>query len=169
MEIESGAETGLVIEEAEGLLGSDDESGALEATPAPAAEETKAAEKKSPASVPAAALARQWLDEEERIRLDEPEFDLLEAVAGSAAFRALVLAGESVGSAWRYSTMDQRLKEAEKLGGERMLRRLRENAARPVPMAAGGASANGSDAARLSDEEMRRIDERLKRGEKVYL
>ncbi len=115
------------------------------------------------------AAVRRLMAEEEELRRSEPGFDLLQAVQQHPALRALLAAGEPLQRAWGYVRMDERMRDARRAGEEDVVRRIRERQALPEALAPGAAGEAGRDVARMSAQEIRRIDERLRRGEHVRL
>ena len=82
----------------------------------------------------------------------------------SPAFRALLLAGEPVDRALDYVRPERGARRAE----AEAMDRIRRRNARPDPMARSGASA-APDVSAMTEDELRRIDERVKRGERVVI
>ncbi|NLG25501.1 MAG: hypothetical protein GX558_09105 [Clostridiales bacterium] len=111
-----------------------------------------------------AQFVRSLLKQEEAVRREHPDFDLARAIEQSPAFRALILAGEPVGRALDYLRPDEAMARAEQRVAERI--RRRSLAPRPIVSANGRAGAGVAD---MSDAQLRAIDEKLKRGERVYI
>jgi len=112
-----------------------------------------------------AELVQSLRAQEDDIRRDDPGFDLTEAIRRSPAFRALILSGEPIERALNYI-------EPERLQGRieaAILEKIRRRNERPQPIAAANARAQRIDPRYMSEEELRRIDERVKRGERIVL
>jgi hypothetical protein len=112
-----------------------------------------------------AEFVRDLREQEDALRLSEPDFDLLEAISRYPAFRALILSGEPVERAFNYID-PERLRRASE---QAIVERIRLRNARPQSIGAANASAQPIDPANMSEEELRRLDERVKRGERVTL
>ena len=111
------------------------------------------------------ALSRSLIAQEDEIRKTEPEFALQELMEASAAFRALVMAGERVAKALEYVQPERAQKRLE----EEVLLRIRKRNLRPQGIGEQNKAPEPATEERLSESEMRRIDAQLKRGQKVYL
>lgn len=110
-------------------------------------------------------FAEELMRQEEEMRRVQPDFDLAQSIRTSPAFRALILAGEPVERATAYLHPEAGVRLAEKQVAQRMRRR----AGRPQSLAAPGPSRRQPTVDTMSEAELRRIDEKLKRGEHVRL
>ena len=110
-------------------------------------------------------LTRSLIEQEDEIRKSEPDFSLQTLMETSEAFCALLMAGESVARALEYVQPERIHRRLE----DEVLARVRKRNLRPQGMNEQNRSAEPSAEERLSEEEMRRIDAQLKRGQKVYL
>lgn len=111
------------------------------------------------------ALVAALIEQEDRIRASEPDFDLYALLNESPPFRALILIGEPVEKALRYVRPEQEAQRAEAA----VLERIRKRTLRPAGIDSRNRSAEPDPAERLDEDELRRIDALLKRGQKVYL
>ena len=110
-------------------------------------------------------FARSLLTQEDSIRQQRPDFDLEKLLREEGAFRALILAGESVERALAYIEPEAGAKRVEM----EVIERIKRRNARPQPIGTANRQPERSAEERLSEEEMGRIDAQLKRGHKVYL
>ncbi len=110
-------------------------------------------------------FARELMRQEAQVRSLRPDFDLAAAIEGSPAFRALILAGEPVARALAYLDPEGARREAEREVAERIRRRSR----RAQPMNAAGRPARPLSIDTMTEAELRRIDDKLKRGEHVRI
>jgi len=112
-----------------------------------------------------AEFVRNLREQEDAIRADDPDFDLLSAISQSPALRALILSGEPLERALHYVDPERMRQKIER----EIIERIRRRNARPQPMDAANARARPIDLDSMSEDELRRIDERVKRGERVTL
>lgn len=110
-------------------------------------------------------FAEALMRQEEEMRRIQPDFDLTQCIRSSPAFRALILAGEPVERAMGYLYPEAGRRLAEQQVAERMRRR----AGRPHSLSAPGPRGRQATVDTMSEAELRRIDEKLKRGEHVRL
>ena len=101
------------------------------------------------------------------LREEDPSFDLGAAMK-MPAFRALVEAGEPLRRAHEYVNADRLKERAREEARMEMMQNIRARGGRPAALRTQGGFA-GADVAKLSEAALRRIDERLKRGERVRL
>ena len=104
-------------------------------------------------------------EQEDAIREGEPEFDLSRAVGESPALRALILAGEPVARALEYAEPERAARRIER----EVLERIRRRNARPEPIGAANGAEARFDPAGMTEGELRRLEERVRRGERVAL
>lgn len=110
-------------------------------------------------------FAQALIAQEEVMRRVKPDFDLAECIRRSPAFRALILAGEPVERAAAYLDPEAGRRMAE----QEVAQRMRRRASRPRSLSAPGPSRRQVTVDTMSEAELRRIDEKLKRGEHVRL
>ena len=110
-------------------------------------------------------FAQALIAQEEAMRRMRPDFDLTECIRRSPAFRALILAGEPVERAAAYLDPEAGRRMAE----QEVAQRMRRRASRPRSLSAPGPSRRQVTVDTMSEAELRRIDEKLKRGEHVRL
>ena len=110
-------------------------------------------------------FAQNLLQQEAKMRMTVPEFDLAEHVRCYPAFRALILVGEPVERALAYLNPEIGRKMAE----QQIAQRMRRRAGRPKTLSAPGPSRRQITVDTMSEADLRRIDEKLKRGEHVRL
>ena len=110
-------------------------------------------------------FAQTLLRQEEALRRTQPDFDLAECIRRSPAFRALILAGEPVERAAAYLDPEA----GRRLAEQQVAQRMRRRAGRPRSLSAPGPSRPQVTVDTMSEAELRRIDEKLKRGEHVRL
>lgn len=111
------------------------------------------------------AFARDLARQEAEIRLESEQFDLEQAMASSPAFRALVLSGEPVSRALDYIEPERRDQRVERA----LTERIRRRGLRPEGIGQANRPSVQAEDAQMSEEQLRAIDARLKRGEKVYI
>ena len=110
-------------------------------------------------------FARELLRQEEDVRRNLPDFDLAGTISASPAFRALILAGEPVEKALAYLNPEQYARLAE----SRVAERIRKRCARAQPLSAAGRPHTPVTVDTMTEAELRRIDDKLKRGEHVKI
>ena len=110
-------------------------------------------------------FAQTLIAQEEVMRRVKPDFDLTECIRRSPAFRALILAGEPVERAVAYLDPEA----GRRLAEQEVAQRMRRRASRPRSLSAPGPSRRQVTVDTMSEAELRRIDEKLKRGEHVRL
>ena len=110
-------------------------------------------------------FAQTLIAQEEVMRRVKPDFDLTECIRRSPAFRALILAGEPVERAVAYLDPEA----GRRLAEQEVAQRMRRRASRPRTLSAPGPSRRQVTVDTMSEAELRRIDEKLKRGEHVRL
>lgn len=108
------------------------------------------------------AFARSLLQQEEALLEDYPDFQL-EAALNDGFVRMLVATGAPLKRVAEYIGMDARLEQAKAQARSEVIAGIRARSGRPSPEAPGSPDAPQG----MSDSEVRRIDERLKRGERV--
>ena len=106
---------------------------------------------------------------EQKVLAIDPDFDLGQEMARNPMFGLMLAQGVEVERAYAFfhpETAEARLRkrvEAE------VLERLRMRNNRPEALRAGNSSAVHRDVSRMSEADLMRIDERVKRGERVVL
>ena len=115
------------------------------------------------------AFLRRIQQGEQKVLAIDPDFDLGQEMARNPMFGLMLAQGVEVERAYAFfhpETAEARLRkrvEAE------VLERLRMRNNRPEALRAGNSSAVHRDVSRMSEADLMRIDERVKRGERVVL
>ena len=112
-------------------------------------------------------ISQQYLDFEDEIRKSDKDFDLLDMLENNELAQALISSGVDLKKIYEFMNLDKLVSKAKNDGERDALDRIRQR--RSLPDAAPAGSSNHPVGSSLTTSQMNDINERLKKGEKVYL